>query len=152
LKKINLIVGDYFSIQTIYVKHSKSACELIAWLRSKTYILAQLREIQTQSGQRARSVIRAVLTRWTAHYLAFSRLLELQHPLKVLVIQDAMAEPDKKVLVPSSGSKANKQKAKDMVAIIEDGAFWHALARCDFMQLNTAVSYLIYLGTDSRII
>ena len=131
---------------------AKLACDLIAWLWSKTYILAQVREVQGQSGQHPRSVICAILTRWTAHYLAFSRLLELQHPLKVLVNQDAMAEPDKKILVPSSRSKVNKQKVRDMVAIIEDGAFWHTLAWYDFIQLNTVVSYLVYLGIDSRII
>lgn len=80
-------------------------------------------------------MIRAVLTRWTAHYLAFSRLLELHLPLKALVNQDAMAPSDKKILIPSSGSAANKKKAREMVAIIETPVFWHALARCEFMKL-----------------
>jgi hypothetical protein len=130
--KINLVVGDYFSIQTAYVEHSKTACELITWLRSKTYVLAQLKDVQEKSGQRPRSVIRAVLTRWTAHYLAFSRLLELQHALKLLVNQDAMAQPNKRVLVSSSGSAASKKKAREMVTVMENSVFWHALARCEF--------------------
>ncbi|KAH9015497.1 hypothetical protein EDB84DRAFT_1567670 [Lactarius hengduanensis] len=73
--QVNLIVGDYFKAESIYVKHSKMASDLISWLCSKTYILARLREVQTQSGKPPLTVICAVLTRWTAHYLAFKRLL-----------------------------------------------------------------------------
>lgn len=128
--KVNLVVGDYFKVETIYVEHSKMACELIGWLRSKTFILAHLREIQIQSGKLALSVIRAVLSRWTAHYLAFRRLLELQHPLRALVNRDAMAPPDQQILSPSSGTAANKRKAHEMKEIIENSGFWHSLARC----------------------
>jgi hypothetical protein len=128
---VNLIVGDYFKVETIYVKHSKMACDLIGWLRSKTYVLARLRDVQTQSGKPALTVIRAVLTRWTVHYLAFRRLLELQYALRALVNNDAMASNDQKVLCPSGSTAANRRKAREMIAIIEDGSFWHSLARCE---------------------
>jgi hypothetical protein len=105
------------------------ACELIGWLRSKTYVLAHLREVQIRNGKIALAVIRAVLTRWTAHYLAFKRLLELQHPLRALVNHDAMAPPDQLILNPPGGTTANKRKAREMIAIIEDSGFWHSLAR-----------------------
>lgn len=135
--QINLVVGDYFSIQTDYINHSQSACELITWLRSKTYVLAQLKDVQLKSGKPVRTVIRAVLTRWTAHYLAFSRLLELQYPLKALVSRDAMAAPNDQILIPTSGTSASKNKAAQMVNLIENGSFWHALARCVFIKLNS---------------
>ena len=32
IRKINLVVGDYFSTKTSYIEHSKTACELITWL------------------------------------------------------------------------------------------------------------------------
>ncbi|KAH9046941.1 hypothetical protein EDB84DRAFT_1557976 [Lactarius hengduanensis] len=89
--QVNLIVGDYFKAESIYVKHSKMASDLISWLCSKTYVLARLREVQTQSGKPPLTVICAVLTRWTAHYLAFKRLLELQLPLRALVTHDAIS-------------------------------------------------------------
>ena len=127
--KVNLVVRDYFKVETIFIDFSKAACELITWLRSKTYVLAQLQEVQVHSGKTPLSVIRAALTRWTAHYLAFSWLLALQHPLKSLVNHDAMADPDKHILNPSGGSVANRRKANEMIAIIENPAFWHALAR-----------------------
>ena len=75
---MNLIVGDYFKAETIFVTHSKLACELITWLCSKTTILAHLRDVQCRYRKSPITIIRAVLTRWMAHYLAFRRLLELK--------------------------------------------------------------------------
>lgn len=49
--KNNLIVGDYFKAgDPLLLGWSTQASELISWLRSKTYILAHLREIQTATG------------------------------------------------------------------------------------------------------
>ena len=134
--KVNLIVGDYFKVETVYVVYSKMACELIGWLRSKTYILAQLREVQIRSGKKAVAVIRAMLTRWTAHYLAFKRLLELQHPPQALVNHDAMAPSNQLILNPLGGTTANKRKAREMIAIIENSGFWHSLIRYDLFLLK----------------
>jgi hypothetical protein len=89
--------------------------------------------VQIRNGKTALTVIRAVLTRWTAHYLAFKRLLELQHPLRALVNNDAMAPPDQLILNPLSGTVANRRKAHEMIAIIEDSGFWHSLARYEFI-------------------
>ena len=105
------------------------ACDLISWLRSKTYVLASLRDIQIQSGKMPLSVIRAVITRWTAHYLAFRCLLELKLPLRALVNQDAMAPSGQQILVPLGSTAANKKKAREMVAIIENPTFWLSLDR-----------------------
>ncbi|KAI9442952.1 ribonuclease H-like domain-containing protein [Lactarius indigo] len=126
---VNLIVGDYFKAESIYVKHSKMASDLISWLRSKMYVLARLQEIQTQNGRPPLTVIRAVLTRWTAHYLAFKRLLELELPLRTLITQDAMASSDQQVFISPGLTTANKRKAREMKAVIEDSTFWHSLAR-----------------------
>ena len=128
---MNLIIGDYFKAESIFVQHSKMACKLISWLRSKTYILARLREVQIQNGKAPLTVICAVLTRWTAHYLVFSRLLELELPLHFLVTQDAIAPPGQQSLISLGSSAANRRKAREMVAIIKDISFWHSLARYD---------------------
>ncbi|KAG2145913.1 hypothetical protein DEU56DRAFT_731895, partial [Suillus clintonianus] len=78
--KINLIVGNYFKTSggTVYLGYSKKASDLISWLRSTTLVLATLRDIHVALNSTNPShphcvltVIRAVLTRWTAHYLAF---------------------------------------------------------------------------------
>ena len=51
---------------------------------------------------------------------------------------DAMAAPNKQILIPSSGMLASKKKAVQMVSFIESGAFWHTLAWCGFIKLNIA--------------
>jgi len=126
---VNLVVGDYFKIETIFVTHSKSACELITWLRSKTSVLAHLRDVQVRNGKQPITVIRAVLTRWTAHYLAFRRLLELRISIQALVLEDTLAPDDQKIIIPQGSSAANRKKAREMMTVIEDGSFWHSLAR-----------------------
>ena len=73
----NLIVGDFFKSDTEFLQYTDKATELIGWLRGKTYILALLREVQQTNSLHVLAVIRAVLTRWTAHYLAYRRLLEI---------------------------------------------------------------------------
>ena len=92
-KQINLIVGDYFKAETSFTMYSKVAGELISWLRSKTYILALLREAQLEFNLPILTIIRAVLTRWTAHYLAFKRLLEVHRALRHLVSKDELRLP-----------------------------------------------------------
>jgi len=126
--KVNLIVRDYFKVETIYVLYIKMTCELIGWLHSKTYVLSHLWDVQIWNGKTALTVICTVLTRWMAHYLAFKHLLELQHPLQALVNHDAMASPDQLILNPLGGTTANKRKADKMIAIIKDSGFWHSLA------------------------
>lgn len=82
------------------------------------------------------SVIRTVLTHWTAHYLAYRRLLDLRESLRFLCIQDRQ-EPHSNIV---TGTTASKQKACDMLELIEkDGPFWHSLARyvlCSLFQYD----------------
>lgn len=104
------------------------ATELIAWLRSKTQILASLREVQAGYGQHAiKAVIRAVLTRWTAHYQAYARLLDL-HLVLLMVVEMDSRRPEKDRCVVA-GDASSKKKAKDMVALINNNTFWTALLR-----------------------
>lgn len=66
------------------------------------------------------TIIRAVLTRWTAHFLAYSRLLEVRTQLQALA-----ADPSKMV----TGDRNARIRAEIMVAIINNAAFWEAIAR-----------------------
>ena len=103
------------------------ATELIGCLRSKTFILALLNEAQMRATGTTKAVIRAVLTRWTAHYMAYQRLLELQPFLTSLVYtEETLPEKSKQIV---TGDKAAKTKALAMISIIKDGSFWHAIAR-----------------------
>ena len=86
--KINPVVGDFFKSQKgEMAKWAKKASNLITWLRSKTIILSHLGQLRIEAGLTALAVIRAVLTRWMAHYMAYRRLLELQPQLNLLIVR-----------------------------------------------------------------
>lgn len=103
------------------------ANELITWLRSKTIVLALIRDIQVNTGSALLAVIRAVLTRWTAHYQSYKRLLELHTALVVLVSSEAARPLDKKMIV--TGDAKARARSASMLEIIENSNFWHAIAR-----------------------
>lgn len=124
---MNLVVGDYFKDNKALLKCTDDATELIGWLRSKTFVLALLNEAQMKATGTAKAVIRAVLTRWTAHYMAYRRLLELQPFLRSLVYtEETLPDRSKQII---TGDKDARTKAAAMVEIIKDGSFWHAIAR-----------------------
>ncbi|KAF9035773.1 hypothetical protein BJ165DRAFT_1311296, partial [Panaeolus papilionaceus] len=66
-----------------------------------------------------------VLTRWTAHLLAYERLSTNQHILNTLVSRD-LAQPEAKRSIIIGDSKA-KQKAEKMTRVIRDPNLWSAL-------------------------
>ena len=81
-------------------------------------------------NSRVLSVIQAVLTRWTAHYLAYERLLDLKWVVETLVRNDELLPREEKRVI--NGDADARQKATKMVVIIKDALFWHSLARYIF--------------------
>lgn len=113
---MNLIVGDYFRSKSNALAFTTYATHLITWLRSKSRILAHI----------PLAVLRAVITRWTAHHASYRRLLQLYPSLKQLAISDVTKTADDRVLV--SGDSDLQAKAKEMVKIIDKPVFWHNIA------------------------
>ncbi|KAJ8515209.1 hypothetical protein ONZ45_g7358 [Pleurotus djamor] len=128
--QVNLLVGDMFKVDGPLKAYCEMAVELITFLRSKTLALAAIRDIQKQS-KGPTSVLRAVLTRWTSHYLAFRRLLELKNALTILVSQEkiALGAKDTARLRLVIGNTAAKGRAQKMMDIIDDPLLWHSLTR-----------------------
>ena len=89
LVQVNLVVGDYFRSGVNVPDFTDHANALITWLQSKTLVLALLQNVQLQTTGTALAVIRAVLTRWTAHYQAYKHLLKLKPTLQMLVYAEA---------------------------------------------------------------
>ena len=84
--------------------------------------------MREEAGLAALSVLRAVLTRWTAHYMAYHCLLELHTALVGVIAADEMqADPAKKTFI--TGDAKAHAKAKEMVRIVKDPVFWCALAQ-----------------------
>lgn len=126
--QINRVVYDYFAqpSTSILLGYADTATELITWLRSKTFVLGLIRAIQARNvSSKLLAIIRAVLTRWTAHYLAFKRLLELRWVLEQMLRDDRGAH-ESQIVIGTSDAKA---KARKMFSVIEDSAFWHNLLR-----------------------
>lgn len=82
-----------------------------------------------RQGARTVAVLRAVLTRWTAHYLAYRRLLELRPSLMMLIQNDETEVAAGRESFLVTGDRRAKEKARDMKWLIQNGLFWHNLAR-----------------------
>ncbi|KAJ3771237.1 hypothetical protein FB446DRAFT_645581, partial [Lentinula raphanica] len=144
-----LIVGDYFKTDRGFLIFSKQAAELITWLRSKTLVLALIRDIQAEHNQPHVTVIRAVLTRWTSHYLAFKCLLELWNALEFLISRDSMRPPSDSQLI--TGNAKSKAKAKSMVGLVKNQDFWIALVRIKNHLEPLAIAANIMQGAFCRL-
>lgn len=110
------MVGDFFKSKSPLLYYTEKAAELITWLRGKIRILDHL----------PYAVIRPVLTRWTAHYMAYRRLLLMYGNLRSLVLMEHNKSDEEKLF--DIGDAASKAKARKMVTIIKDNAFWHNIA------------------------
>jgi hypothetical protein len=105
-----------------YAEYGDMVQDLITWLRSKTQVLALLCEIQMASMGKTLAIIRAVLTQWLTHYLAYRHLLEVRPMLELLV-----AKHETTLLV--SGKRPAREKTATAIATIKDATFWHTMAR-----------------------
>src|ERR1700683_2027251 len=124
--QIHLVIGDYFKSGVNVLDYADLANALITWLQSKTLVLALLQNAQLETTGRALAVIRAVLTRWTAHYQAYRHLLKLQPTLQLWVSAEAAQPESKKMIV--MGDKKAKEHATEMLDVITKSRFWHAIA------------------------
>lgn len=108
----------------MFANTSEKANELVTWLRGKTLTLAKLRAIQTEIIKRpiALSPIRPGITRWTSHFLAMRRLLELREALQVFILDRTLIR----------GKVESRIKAEEMYALIANPTFWYALSRLVF--------------------
>ncbi|KAI0688276.1 hypothetical protein BC835DRAFT_1284976 [Cytidiella melzeri] len=99
-------------------------------LRSKTLVLGLLCHIQLRLKPEATplSVIRPILTRWTSHYIAFRRLLQLHTSIQTLIEQDEGSDESEII----TGTTAAKSKAIEMIAHLKDDSFWIAIKRYVF--------------------
>ena len=122
-----MVVADYFKADSEIFKHTDKAGDLITWLRSKVIVLALLRENQLKTSGKTLAILRAILTRWTAHLRAYERLLLTQKNLVAIVYEDEARDSDSKLIV--TGDAKAKTKSREMCEIIKDSSFWHALAR-----------------------
>ncbi|EKM52734.1 uncharacterized protein PHACADRAFT_198783 [Phanerochaete carnosa HHB-10118-sp] len=88
-KALQLERPDLIIMHAKFLEASAEADQVIRWLRSKTQVLAILRKVQEEQGVSSPlTVIRAVLTCWISHYLAYRCLLDLKNWITQVVSQD----------------------------------------------------------------
>ncbi|EGN91959.1 hypothetical protein SERLA73DRAFT_17537, partial [Serpula lacrymans var. lacrymans S7.3] len=68
-----------------------------------------------------------VITRWTAHYLAFQYLLDLRLTLQHVFASNAQQIPAQQLI--KTGDWKAIQKAETMNELVNDSLFWHTAAR-----------------------
>lgn len=73
------------------------------------------------------SVLRACLTRWTSHVLAFRRLLKLREVL-MKIIRDDEFEIDLKKRIWFQGRPRDLVKAHKMATLVRNSVFWTNVA------------------------
>ena len=81
-----------------------------------------LREAQKAQEGSVLALILPALTRWTSHYLSATRLLKLEHTIRILVLTS------RESLINAVGDKADAiQKAEAIVGILMQSLFWEDL-------------------------
>ncbi|EIW81491.1 hypothetical protein CONPUDRAFT_37147, partial [Coniophora puteana RWD-64-598 SS2] len=71
----------------------------------------------------------AVITRWTAHFVAYRRLIKLRRTLGTVAGNEILRPDDQKMII--TGDKKARQKALTMLLLIQDQSqqFWKAIER-----------------------
>ncbi|EED85429.1 predicted protein [Postia placenta Mad-698-R] len=140
--QINLVVGDYFKLgsSVVFFVWAECADDLIAWLHKWTYILGVLRDIQISLRKTPLTIIHAVITHWTAHYLAYHHLLKLQ-PTISWVIQDDEACGQESHFIAGT-KQAARTKSNEMVKLMKNSVFWESIAhiKCHLEPLAIAAN------------
>jgi len=125
--QVNLVVGDYFGVDSDILKYTDQATELITWLRSKTIVLGLLNQNQRETQGRVLTILRAMLTRWTSHLRAYERLNIVRPNLVSIAWADEGRSPADKLIV--TGDAKAKAKSQSMIDLIKDNLFWFSLTR-----------------------
>ncbi|KAI4519678.1 hypothetical protein K525DRAFT_205497 [Schizophyllum commune Loenen D] len=121
--QLNLVVYDYVHRAGDWISETLSKCAIIInWFTSHKRALSMLMDEERRSPEqwtRLKTFIRAVITRWTTHYLSVRRMAELREVLQVLAIVR------RSQLLLAGGEKQEQIDAADgVIKIVEDGSFW----------------------------
>jgi hypothetical protein len=117
--QINLIVGDYLGLRSEFLTCVPKALLVVKWMNSHSRALGIFRREQLQTFSKSLSLILPVITRWTAHYLSLTRLLEVEIALKACWMKYGPQ------MIESAGPRSDmQQKACEIQEIVEDPHFW----------------------------
>lgn len=131
------MVGDILSHSGQLIDTADNAISIIKWMLQHSYLLGLLHQEQVLNGVKPRSLILAVLTRWTSHFLSFRSLLSESRSIRSLAARNPEA------FRASAGRSPEKKKEVEVILKnIEDPNFWNQLAEQVFQTFNFGNSYL----------
>ncbi|ESK80767.1 hypothetical protein Moror_15445 [Moniliophthora roreri MCA 2997] len=124
-----LILGDYFKENENAADIAEQAVDIIGWINNHDKVREIFNNEQLECTGKVLQRILVNLTWWTTHYLAFSRLLELQEPFWIATL----LHHDKIIAAQVGAEKTAKKKkklendAKEHLDIVEQNNFWNSL-------------------------
>ncbi|KAF8873343.1 ribonuclease H-like domain-containing protein [Infundibulicybe gibba] len=120
--QIPLMLGDYCKMNPKVAGIIDQAAKIIKWFNNHSYALGLLNKEQQDIYKKCWSLVVPVVTRWTAHFCAASRLLDIWKALKVV----AAKHGDE--IIGSVGKKRKAiQKAEAVLACVRDENWWKEL-------------------------
>lgn len=123
--QINLVVGDMLKVKN-YANLVSKALDMVKWFNNHLLALGMLRAMSVEKLGKELSLILPVITRWTSHYLSVRRLLQLENPMRHLLL-----DSHDKLLLCAGNKREAKEKAASVLAILNDHQFWEDLRRYD---------------------
>ena len=128
--QFQLTLGDYFKENQAGAKTAEEATNLLGWLLGHQRVRAIFDEAQAlRNHGTVLTYLVANLTRWTTHYTAFRRLLDLKTPIRHAVV---LSRND--IIGAQVGAEHNQGKrrklsdaANSQCDIIESAEFWNQL-------------------------
>ncbi|KAJ7572767.1 ribonuclease H-like domain-containing protein [Mycena floridula] len=129
-----LILGNYFKVNTLAAQIAEDATALLGWLNNHGRVRKIFDESQAAiSSDRLKHIIIlsylvANLTRWTTHYVAFMRLLHLKDALQLAVITHRRGIIEAQVGAAKAREKDHLEEEANMSCDrIMNGMFWNGL-------------------------
>lgn len=119
-----MIVGDIFKAKGVFVEIIDDAVEVIKWFNNHSRALGLLKKVQLAKIGKILALIKPVLTRWTSHYLAIRRLVQLEIPFKQLLLDHYHD-----LLLAGGRKREEKERAEDVLEILGGYGFWANLRK-----------------------
>ena len=119
---------------------------LIKFFRSHDRILAMLHQEMDLTGQKRLALLRPVLTRWTSHFQACRRLIEVEKAMRALLIRRR-----EDILATVTKEKEKGNSANSILKVIEDEAFWARLHLMHRVLEPLAVAALVLQADGTRL-
>lgn len=142
--QINLVVGDLFKSSPVMRKVDAQMRAIANWFNTHSRPNAMMGTYQERP--KPLTLIRAVQTRWTSHFVASKRLLQLAISLQTLVITQR-----DEILETVGQDRKVQDQAKAVLATIRDSSFWHELGVLNRALEPLAVAALVCQTVDLRL-